>query len=65
VAPRLSVHESNVRLAWPHLFGLVRDPLAWQMTAYFGLISALAYAVFVQTSLGLGSLFFQTAVNTA
>jgi MFS transporter, CP family, cyanate transporter len=46
VAPRLSVHESNVRLARPNLVGLVRDPLAWQVTAYFGLISALAYAVF-------------------
>ena len=26
--------------------GSFRDPLAWQVTAYFGLISALAYAVF-------------------
>jgi MFS transporter, CP family, cyanate transporter len=46
LAPRLFVHASNIRLATPHLVGLVRDPLAWQVTAYFGLISALAYAVF-------------------
>jgi MFS transporter, CP family, cyanate transporter len=46
MAPRLFVHGSNIRLATPHLVGLVRDPLAWQVTAYFGLISALAYAVF-------------------
>ncbi len=46
VAPRLSVHASTIRLATPRLLGLARDPLAWQVTAYFGLISALAYAVF-------------------
>jgi MFS transporter, CP family, cyanate transporter len=46
VAPRLFSHGAGVRMATPHLFGLIRDPLAWQVTGYFGLISALAYAVF-------------------
>jgi len=46
VMPRLFQHDTNIRLATPHFLGLVRDPLAWQVTAYFGLISALAYAVF-------------------
>ena len=46
VTPRMFVHAGDIRLATPHLLGLVRDPLAWQVTAYFGLISALAYAVF-------------------
>jgi len=46
VAPRLLVHASDIRLATPRLRGMVRVPLAWQVTAYFGLISALAYAVF-------------------
>jgi CP family cyanate transporter-like MFS transporter len=46
VMPRLFAHEADIRVATPHFLGLVRDPLAWQVTAYFGLISALAYAVF-------------------
>jgi MFS transporter, CP family, cyanate transporter len=46
VVPRLFVPASDIRLASPRLLGMVRDPLAWQVTAYFGLISALAYAVF-------------------
>jgi MFS transporter, CP family, cyanate transporter len=46
VMPRLFQHEPGLRIATPHVLGLVRDPLAWQVTAYFGLISALAYAVF-------------------
>jgi CP family cyanate transporter-like MFS transporter len=49
VLPRLFAHDADIRVATPHvldLLGLVRDPLAWQVTAYFGLISALAYAVF-------------------
>jgi CP family cyanate transporter-like MFS transporter len=46
VVPRLFGRDATIRLATPHLFGLVRDPLAWQVTGYFGLISALAYAVF-------------------
>jgi MFS transporter, CP family, cyanate transporter len=46
VAPRLFTHDAGVRLASPHVFGLIRDPLAWQVIGYFGLISALAYAVF-------------------
>jgi CP family cyanate transporter-like MFS transporter len=46
VVPRLFVHATDIRLATPRLLGMVRDPLAWQVTAYFGLISALAYAVF-------------------
>jgi CP family cyanate transporter-like MFS transporter len=46
VAPRLFSHDAGVRLANPRFFGLIRDPLAWQVIGYFGLISALAYAVF-------------------
>jgi MFS transporter, CP family, cyanate transporter len=46
VMPRLFAHEADIRVATPHFLGLVRDPLAWQVTAYFGLISALAYPVF-------------------
>lgn len=46
VVPRLFAHDADIRVATPHFLGLVRDPLAWQVTAYFGLISALAYAVF-------------------
>jgi CP family cyanate transporter-like MFS transporter len=46
VAPRLLVRAGDVRLAAPRLLGLAGNPLAWQVTAYFGLISALAYAVF-------------------
>ena len=44
--PRLFQHDAEIRIAAPHVLGLIRDPLAWQVTAYFGLISALAYAVF-------------------
>src|SRR3984885_3985769 len=43
---RLFAHDADIRLATPHVLGLIRDPLAWQVTGYFGLISALAYAVF-------------------
>lgn len=46
VAPRMFARDVDIRLATPHVFGLIRDPLAWQVTGYFGLISALAYAVF-------------------
>jgi MFS transporter, CP family, cyanate transporter len=46
VMPLLFAHDADIRVAKPHVLGLVRDPLAWQVTAYFGLISALAYAVF-------------------
>lgn len=46
VTPRLFQHDTGIRVAAPHFLGLVGDPLAWQVTAYFGLISALAYAVF-------------------
>jgi MFS transporter, CP family, cyanate transporter len=46
VVPRLARRDTGIRVAAPHFFALVRDPLAWQVTAYFGLISALAYAVF-------------------
>jgi CP family cyanate transporter-like MFS transporter len=46
VMPRLLAHDADIRVATPHFLGLARDPLAWQVTAYFGLISALAYAVF-------------------
>jgi CP family cyanate transporter-like MFS transporter len=46
VMPRLARHDTGIRVAAPHFFALFRDPLAWQVTAYFGLISALAYAVF-------------------
>ena len=44
--PRLFQHDAEIRIAAPHVLQLIRDPLAWQVTAYFGLISALAYAVF-------------------
>jgi CP family cyanate transporter-like MFS transporter len=33
-------------LAIPRVHGLMRDPLAWQVTGFFALISALAYGVF-------------------
>jgi MFS transporter, CP family, cyanate transporter len=46
IAPRLFARDTGVRPASPNVFGLIRDPLAWQVTGYFGLISALAYAVF-------------------
>ena len=46
VLPRLFARDPDIRVATPHVLGLIRDPLAWQVTAYFGLISALAYAVF-------------------
>jgi cyanate permease len=46
VLPRLSARNADIRVATPHVLGLIRDPLACQVTAYFGLISALAYAVF-------------------
>jgi CP family cyanate transporter-like MFS transporter len=46
VVPRLFAQDADIRVAAPHVLGLMRDPLAWQVTAYFGLISALAYAVF-------------------
>ena len=45
VVPRLFLHASDIRLATPDLLGLIRDPLGW-VTAFFGLISALAYGVF-------------------
>ena len=45
MVPRLFLHASDIRLATPDLLGLIRDPLGW-VTAFFGLISALAYGVF-------------------
>ena len=42
VLPRLFARDPDIRVATPNVLGLIRDPLAWQLTAYFGLISALA-----------------------
>jgi MFS transporter, CP family, cyanate transporter len=44
--PQLFGHERVAGVATAHVLGLVRDPLAWQVTGFFGLITALAYAVF-------------------
>ncbi len=44
--PQLFRYERVVGVASAHVGGLMRDPLAWQVTAFFALISALAYAVF-------------------
>lgn len=44
--PQLFRHERARGVASAHVRGLMRDPLAWQVTAFFALISALAYAVF-------------------
>lgn len=44
--PQLFRHEHARGVATAHVRGLTRDPLAWQVTAFFALISALAYAVF-------------------
>jgi len=46
IMPRLFARDADIRVATPHFLGLVGDPLAWQVTAYFALISALAYTVF-------------------
>jgi CP family cyanate transporter-like MFS transporter len=44
--PQLFRHERVAGVATAHIFGLIRDPLVWQVTGFFGLITALAYAVF-------------------
>jgi MFS transporter, CP family, cyanate transporter len=47
LVPNLFQHKAavgGVALARP--VGLMREPLAWQVTGYFALITALAYAVF-------------------
>lgn len=44
--PQFFRSEHTTGLAIPRIHGLMRDPLAWQVTGFFALISALAYAVF-------------------
>jgi CP family cyanate transporter-like MFS transporter len=44
--PQFFRATSGSGIASAHVFGLVSDPLAWQVTAFFGLITSLAYAVF-------------------
>jgi CP family cyanate transporter-like MFS transporter len=44
--PQLFRHTKPHGVASAHLRGMLRDPLAWQVTAFFALISSLAYAVF-------------------
>jgi MFS transporter, CP family, cyanate transporter len=44
--PQLFRYERVVGVAATHVRGLIRDPLAWQVTGFFALISSLAYAVF-------------------
>jgi CP family cyanate transporter-like MFS transporter len=45
--PQFFRHKGAVGGVTPaHLVGLMREPLAWQVTGYFALITALAYAVF-------------------
>jgi len=43
--PQLFRQETKP-VAETHVTSVLRDPLAWQVTAYFGLISSLAYALF-------------------
>jgi CP family cyanate transporter-like MFS transporter len=44
--PQLFRYDRPRGVAAPHVRGLMRDPLAWQVTFYFALVSSLAYAVF-------------------
>jgi CP family cyanate transporter-like MFS transporter len=45
--PQFFRHQEPVSgLAPARLVGVMREPLAWQVTGYFALITALAYAVF-------------------
>jgi MFS transporter, CP family, cyanate transporter len=45
--PQFFRHDVAARLVTPApIVGLMREPLAWQVTGYFALITALAYAVF-------------------
>lgn len=44
--PQLFGREQTSDTAEAHITSVLRDPLAWQVTAYFGLISSLAYALF-------------------
>jgi len=44
--PQLFRYEHAIGVATAHVGGILRDPLAWQVTAFFALISSLAYAVF-------------------
>jgi len=44
--PQLFRYAQPRGIASPHAGSLMRDPLAWQVTGYFALVTALAYAVF-------------------
>jgi MFS transporter, CP family, cyanate transporter len=44
--PQLFRYDRVLEVATAPARGLLRDPLAWQVTGFFGLITALAYAVF-------------------
>ncbi len=44
--PQLLRDEPTLAATDAPVTSVLRDPLAWQVTAYFGLISSLAYAVF-------------------
>ena len=44
--PQLFRYDRPRGVAAAHVRGLMRDPLAWQVTGFFALISSLAYAVF-------------------
>ena len=44
--PQLLRKATTSGMAEDHVTSVLRDPLAWQVTGYFGLISSLAYAVF-------------------
>lgn len=44
--PQLFRYERARGIVTPRVRGLIRDPLAWQVTGFFALVSSLAYAVF-------------------
>lgn len=44
--PQLFRYDRPRGVATAHVRGLARDPLAWQVTGFFALISSLAYVVF-------------------
>jgi CP family cyanate transporter-like MFS transporter len=44
--PQLFRYEQPKGVARPNVRGLMRDPLAWQVTGFLALVFALAYAVF-------------------
>jgi CP family cyanate transporter-like MFS transporter len=44
--PQLFRYERARAVPSPHLRGLTRDPLAWQVTGILALVASLAYAVF-------------------